>query len=49
MEKATVKGVAWIAKEAARLEGMAASESIAKVKKIDFLVRRNVLNAFSAA
>lgn len=48
MTRALDKGDAWFAKEAARLEGMAASESIARAQKYNFLTRKNVLAAFSA-
>ncbi len=49
MGRAADKGDAWFAKERARLEGMAASESIPRAKKYDFLAKRNVLAAFVAA
>lgn len=49
MAKALEKGEAWVGKEAARLEAMAASESIGRAKRFDFLTRRNVLAAFAPA
>lgn len=48
MTRALDKGDAWFAKEATRLEGMAASESIARAQKYAFLTRKNVLAAFTA-
>lgn len=48
MTRALDKGDAWFAKEAGRLEGMAASESIARAQKYAFLTRANVLKAFTA-
>lgn len=47
MAKIIEKGAEYVAKETARLEGMIASPNIAKAKKDDFSIRKNVLAAFS--
>lgn len=47
MEKIAAKGDEYVAKESARLAGMLASESIAKAKKGDLALKRNVLLAFA--
>lgn len=49
MAKIGEKGLGYVAKEKARLEGMIASDSIAKAKKLSFMAKRNVLNAFAEA
>ncbi|RYY35814.1 hypothetical protein EON62_02220 [archaeon] len=48
MAKALEKGEAWVKKEAKRLAGLLSSDSIAKSKKTDLSLRKNVLAAFEA-
>ena len=49
MSKAVEKGGDYVAKEAARLEGLLSSVSITKAKKAELMLRKNVLAAFKAA
>jgi protein disulfide-isomerase A6 len=49
MRKIMEKGKSYVATELARLDGLISSESIAKAKKGDFQLRRNILNAFAPA
>jgi protein disulfide-isomerase A6 len=48
MAKAVEKGVEWISKEASRLKGMVENGAVSKAKKTDFILRSNVLEAFTA-
>jgi protein disulfide-isomerase A6 len=48
MGKILEKGDAYVAKELARVTGMISSESIAKSKKTELQIKKNVLDVFSA-
>lgn len=48
MAKIVEKGAGYVAKESARIEGMLGSESVAKAKKTELMLKKNVLASFTA-